>query len=299
MYGEEQATIANDENDWFDAATEGTGGQEQPNTAGAPPTISSLETLHLPQFWASKARLWFTSVEAQFNSRRITADLTKYNAIVARLDLETISVVEHIVENPPATDKYQALKDALLNHYSVSQEVQYKKLVSGLELGHKRPSEFLTEMTKLGGNQLNENFLRTLWTDRLPQQVQFALAAADGLNNSALAQLADKVMEIQRNTMPGHVMAVTQTQANNALEQKVQELTKQVQALTKKVDQLTLASKGKGRSRSATPRPPNNSNGATSEYPTVCYYHRRFGKNSTKCTTPCGWKPEQGNDNDR
>ncbi|CAG9770651.1 unnamed protein product [Ceutorhynchus assimilis] len=114
----------------------------------------------------------------------------------------SIISVENIVETPPATDKYQALKDGLLNHYSVSQDVQFKKLVSGLELGHKRPSELLTEMAKIGGNQLTENFSRTIWTDRLAgneNNVADALSRMDALrfptviefNELAAAQEAD------------------------------------------------------------------------------------------------------------
>ncbi|CAG9825653.1 unnamed protein product [Phaedon cochleariae] len=84
-------------------------------------------------------------------------------------------------------------------------------------------------MIKLGGNQLTENFTKTLWMDRLPQQVQVALAAADGLNNNALAKLADKVVEIQRNSMPGQIMSISPTQGNSDLDHRIDDITKQVQ----------------------------------------------------------------------
>lgn len=246
--------------------------------------IDRIDRSELPPFWNRRVKLWFTAVEAQFQYRKVKADTTKYLAIIARLDQDALSVIEHIITAPPINDKYLRIKEALTNHYSVSQERQFKTLVSGLELGDRRPSELLAEMHRLGGNLLDDTFTRTLWLDRLPEHVQVALAAADGLNSDALSQLADKILDIQRHPTGGRLMPISQEKPHNNLEK------------------CNRSRTGRSQQRSLTHRPqasdPAGGSSDTST-PSWCYYHRRFGIQASKCTTPCTWKRDQGNASSR
>lgn len=257
--------------------------------------LARMDRITLPVFWNQKVALWFSSIESMFLSHRITSDVSKYHAVIARLDQDTLSVIEHIVLDPPARNRYGCIKEALLNHFSVSQERRFKTLVSGLELGDKRPSDLLAEIFRLGGNHLDETFTRTLWLDRLPQHVQVALAAADGLNISNLAQLADKILDIERFPAEQRMMPISRTQSAQ-LESKVEELAKQVERLAAKIDKLaSTKSSGRSRSRSVTPGPGNPADD-TQASSGNCYYHRRFKEKASKCTKPCTWTAHQGND---
>lgn len=154
----------------------------RPSTQPSPaPQINSLDASSLPPFWTDRPQTWFTAVECQFLAKRITSDSTKFYAVLGRLDKEQFILVENLANDPPATGKYERLKDALLNHYTDSQEKRFRKLVSELELGHRRPSAFLAEIRRLGGNNLDAQFVKTLWTDRLPREIQTGVSRSGRL----------------------------------------------------------------------------------------------------------------------
>lgn len=276
-----------------------------------------MERLELPTFWDKKVELWFAAVESQFISRRITSDSTRYHAVVAKLNQDVLSVVEHIIAQPPASDRYKAIKAALLNHFCVSQEKQFRTLISGLELSSRRPSDLLAEMNRLGGHNMDPKFIRTLWMDRLPAHVQVALTAADGLALGAMASLADRIMEIPTDASLARVMPLSMTdpvQTNHIaaiahpdsrLEQRLSDLSERVDELARTVTNLQGRGRSKskrGRSRSNTPRPAHNNSEGSRNSPDgeICYYHRRFGNKADKCTIPCAWQSGgSGNENSR
>ncbi|GFS43359.1 uncharacterized protein TNIN_163291 [Trichonephila inaurata madagascariensis] len=68
-----------------------------------------------PAFWRNKPKLWFFQLEAQFSNSGISNDTTKYNIVVAALDENVLDFVVDILSHPPHDDKYETLKNALLN----------------------------------------------------------------------------------------------------------------------------------------------------------------------------------------
>ncbi|GFS61014.1 uncharacterized protein TNCV_4955471 [Trichonephila clavipes] len=65
--------------------------------------------LRLPPFWKSNVRLWIAQCDYAFTFSGISIDDTKYSALVANLDAETLSYVSDIVLSPPNSDKYHTL----------------------------------------------------------------------------------------------------------------------------------------------------------------------------------------------
>ncbi|GFY29071.1 uncharacterized protein TNCV_4721991 [Trichonephila clavipes] len=65
--------------------------------------------LRLPPFWKSNVRLWIAQCDHAFTFSGISSDDTKYSALVANLDAETLSYVSDIVLSPPNSDKYHTL----------------------------------------------------------------------------------------------------------------------------------------------------------------------------------------------
>ena len=51
-------------------------------------------------------------------------------------------------------------------------------------------------MKTLAGTKMQEDFLKTLWLQRLPTNVQLVLSGADGLKFDKIAEMVDKMMEI-------------------------------------------------------------------------------------------------------
>ncbi|GFU48740.1 uncharacterized protein NPIL_165851 [Nephila pilipes] len=64
-----------------------------------------------------------------------------------------------------------------------------------LELGNQRPSQLLTRMRFLAGDNVGEPLLKSLWLGRLPNGMQTILAAVSE-NLDQLATVADKINDL-------------------------------------------------------------------------------------------------------
>ena len=65
----------------------------------------------LPDFWTKSPSVCFTRIEALFSTRGITQDPTKYDYVVSALNIDTADDIQHILLNPPARERYIALKN--------------------------------------------------------------------------------------------------------------------------------------------------------------------------------------------
>ena len=114
---------------------------------------------------------------AQFQTRNpvITADLTKFNHVVAALDNVTAGEVETIILSPPTNDKYAALKAGLINAFWKTQASKDMELLSLSGLGDRKPSSLLRHMESLNADP--KTLLRALFLAQLPMEVRRVLAA--------------------------------------------------------------------------------------------------------------------------
>ena len=87
-------------------------------------------SLKLPEFWTDKPEVWFAWVEAQFGTKNINQDQTKFVYVVSSLDNTTAGVVQAILTDPPAANKYNALKAPLLVAIGKRQVQKDSKLLS-------------------------------------------------------------------------------------------------------------------------------------------------------------------------
>ena len=53
-------------------------------------------SLKLPDFWKKSPEVWFAHMEAQFSTKQITSDQTKYDYIVSILDIDTADEMQSI-----------------------------------------------------------------------------------------------------------------------------------------------------------------------------------------------------------
>ncbi|GFR81590.1 transposon Ty3-G Gag-Pol polyprotein [Elysia marginata] len=86
--------------------------------------------LLLPEFWTKSPEVWFVRIEAQFGTRSVTADQTKYDYVVSSLDANTAEEVHAVLLNPPIENKYEHLKAALLKTFGRSQAQKDAELLN-------------------------------------------------------------------------------------------------------------------------------------------------------------------------
>ena len=159
----------------------------------APATIAAV-ALKLPTFWTAEPEVWFAQTEAQFAARdpAIVADLTKYNYVVAALDNTTATEVKALLLHPPATQKYDTLKAALIKAYGKSQATKDTELLSLNGLGDRRPSALLRHIRGLNANPAT--LLRAVFLAQMPPEVRRVLAASKS-DLDGLAEEADLIVE--------------------------------------------------------------------------------------------------------
>ncbi|GFX31499.1 retrovirus-related Pol polyprotein from transposon 17.6 [Trichonephila clavipes] len=87
--------------------------------------------LRLPPFWKSNVRLWIAQCDHTFTFSGISSDDTKYSALVANLDAETLSYVSDIVLSPPnkPLDKLAIIADKVSEVVGASSTICAAKTV--------------------------------------------------------------------------------------------------------------------------------------------------------------------------
>lgn len=257
-----------------------------PHDEHGPPPAKEIcgVSVKLPPFWTDRPAVWFAQAEAQFHLAGIKTDITKFSHVISIIDQRLIGEIEDIIMHPPEEDKYNTLKQELIRRLSISEQQRVERLLSGEELGGRKPSAFLRHLQSLSGNSKDDSILRQLWMRRLPSQVQAILTAQSDLSLDKLAELADKIIEVT--PVPSHVYSVD----NNGLPDltpllhQLDKLSQQVAALT---DNRQL-----GRSRARSSSRSSNRSSTPARRPAaakVCWYHKRYKTKAAKCIPPCNW----------
>lgn len=250
------------------------------NLSSAGAHVSEVR-VKLPAFWADKPKLWFAQADAQFDLGGIKADTTKFGYVLSMLDTRVAAEVEDAITNPPADQKYEHLKNELISKLSISRTQQIRQLLSGEELGDRRPSAFLRHLRSLAGTELgDDSILRELWMRRLPGEVQRILIAQKDLKLDKVAEIADAIAEASP-PPPAAVHAVSSPELSYIMER--------LEDLSRKVEALSTESFRRSRSGSRV----STSRSSSNSHDRLCWYHKSFGVKAAKCISPCSWKPDQ------
>ncbi|XP_030846942.1 uncharacterized protein LOC115926400 [Strongylocentrotus purpuratus] len=258
--------------------------------------------LKLPPYWPGDPALWFAQVEAQFLTRAITRQETKFAHVISSLQPEVAQEVRDFIIAPPAKDRYDKLKSELVKRTGVSEQKRIHQLLNAEELGDRKPTQLLRRMRQLlGESTLEEGILKQLFLQRLPNNVRIILASSsDSVSIEQLAELADRILEI---SSPFSLSAVECTPASTTVSSsppqvsaEVQQLSRQVTQLTAQVQALTSSLQEDRRSRSQhrdashPPRRPSRSKSPRRQQHhqgAECWYHWTYGDRARKCVSPC------------
>ncbi|XP_023210996.1 uncharacterized protein LOC111613876 [Centruroides sculpturatus] len=226
-----------------------------------------------PFFWRKNVRVWFTQVESQLAVSNITTEVTKYHHILGSLDCEIAELVANLISQPLTSTPYTGLKTRLIDKFEESESRKAKKLLLEIELGEKKPSALLREMRALAGTQVTDKFLKTLFLQRLPNNVRSVLVT----KQNSLHTLAAMEIIIRNSDICSTSGATAhQTDRLSCFEKAVSEL-----AILIHVLRAHSPSCSERRRRSPSP----NVLGYN-----VCWYHFKFKANARKCTPPCSLK---------
>lgn len=245
-------------------------------------------SVRIPPFYPEKPALWFAQLESQFFLSGVTTDSTKFHYTISQLDPIYASEVEDIISAPAGPNKYERLKTELIKRLSASREKKVKQLLVHEELGDRKPSQFLRHLQHLAGPDIPEEFLKTIWTSRLPSSTQSIIASQAKASLEEVAELADRVHDI---VPPSPQVAAASAVPGSSTEMTCQiaELTRQVQSLRTQVERMSRPRRRSftnGRSRESSRSTRSHSN--YKKFP-LCWYHAKFSSQAKKCVKPCDY----------
>jgi hypothetical protein len=139
------------------------------------PDSSHRPAVRLPPFWPDRPGLWFATAEAQFDFASVTSEKTKFNYVISQLEYRHAPEVEDLIILPPANEPYTTLKTELVRRLSASRDQRVRQLLTHEEMGDRKPSQFLRHPKSLAPD-VPEDFLRSIWSSRLPTHIQTILA---------------------------------------------------------------------------------------------------------------------------
>ncbi len=135
--------------------------------------------LKLPQFWHNQPWVWFGQAEAQFQVCNITQDDTKYYYALAALDQDTATRVVDLIENPPANDRYNTLKDCLITTFALSKWERARALLDMPDLGDDKHSALMDKMLALLGHHHPCFLFHELFLDHLLEDTRKILVHSE------------------------------------------------------------------------------------------------------------------------
>lgn len=286
---------------------ENTESHEAPGVTTVTSDVATISLpARLPPFWRQNPRLWFAQFEAAVAASKIGED-QKFNLVVPLLGCNDLEQIADIILNPPATGKYNVLKNRLISTYQESDHRQLQKLLSGLELGDSKPSQLLRKMRELSGQLLTDEALKVIWLNQIPTQIRGVLSINTESTLETLAAMADKMIEHFENTTVAAMSTSTtpesiQQSTSNQQQLQISLLSKQIEKLSLEIAELRSHQE---RSMYCRPQPyhhsRSNSRARTLERERsrsrpkckpgdanwLCFYHYRYGDAARKCELPC------------
>jgi hypothetical protein len=161
--------------------------------ADSPPGAAIYRVaVRLPPCLPERPALWFAEAEDQFELAGITSERTKYSHVISQLDHRYAAKVEDIITSPPERDQYTTLNAELVRRLSVSRDQRVSQFLMYEEMGDSKPSQFLRHLKSLAPD-VPDDFLRSIWSNRLPPHIQATLAGQSEVGLDAASHLADRI----------------------------------------------------------------------------------------------------------
>lgn len=250
--------------------------------------MTDTAAVKIPVYNPIDPALWFAMCESTFElavPKPITDNKTKFNYCVAHLPPEIASLVRDIILKERSEASYDELKTAIVDRCGESKTQEIRKLLAGEQLGDRKPTELLRDMTRRAENhKISDVLLLELFLQQMPPNVQSIIASVQPIDSQKAANIADRIMEVAST----QVNSITQMQPSDNSD-TVNSLVQEVRKLRNEVSQLRRSrssSRNSFQRRNRSPSAPKMMNSK------LCWYHRKFKENATKCVSPCCFSQE-------
>lgn len=257
-----------------------------------------ISSVKLPNFWEKAPAAWFIAAEAQFATKKITKDETKYSYVLASLPIDAINNIIDVLNNPLVSNKYGNLKEVLIKRHSLSEQRRLEQLLSAENLGDRKPSDLYRHMTSTAGNisLLCEDLIKSLWERKLPTQISIPLAVTIGQPFQTRLDLADKIWETTQTLSVNAIQQPSDSRnISNNLSNVEERLMREINEIKSSLKKLSFRDRGRSPHRSVSFQNGKRSNRSNSNRRT-CWFHRVHGVNARNCKPPCSFNNKNANE---
>ncbi|GFU34033.1 transposon Tf2-9 polyprotein [Trichonephila clavipes] len=249
--------------------------------------MAEITAVKIPPFNFNDPQLWFSTCERTFAlgvPKAITDTFTKFNYIVSNLPPEAAAIVRDLIITPDETDPYGAIKAQLIQQTGESSQKEIRKLLTGEELGDRKPSELLRTMNRrAASHNVPKELMLELFLQQLPTAVQTILASITPITVEKTAEVADRILEVSTPTVSLSTNAIASSSENRILQE--------IERLHKRIDDLTMEErKTPKRRNSSRPRNRSRNRSFSCSRESCCWYHKKFQERAKKCIPPCSYK---------
>lgn len=256
-------------------------------------------TIKIPPFWTNLPVEWFLQCEAQFSNRGIVSQLTRYNYVLPSLPQNIVAEIADVIRNP-SLRPYDTIKKVLIERFSKSNSKALEELLSGTQIGDRKPSEFFRFMRTLADNAnlACDELLVTLWLRQLPVLVQTAVKSSGKVEVDGMLEVADSIYEVlqQQQSMSSFTASTVPSQPNiSELVAQNSRMLSELASLRDSVNRLQqFGNRSRNRSRS---KPRDNRSDSRDNNRNLCWYHAKYGDRARSCKQPCSYSRRSGNSN--
>ena len=245
---------------------------EMPPFDASGSTVAATPNFQLPAFTPTDAAPWFQRVEALFRLRNVTASAKKADFVVGALPPEIFSMISRwLATRGSEAILYEELKTEVILQWEPTPKEKSQKILELLRmpLGDQRPSAALRELRTLSsvlrpdGTTTELDLVRVLWMLRLPQDIRTMITNFADRTDSNLMKLANSLRGTSRLSAP--TAAAVAHEPESADED----------------EHFAMAAQQR-RPRSSNQRPVPDVSRRT-----LCYFHKRFGRDTKNCRPPC------------
>lgn len=99
---------------------------------------------------------------------KITGNASKFDHVISRLPSDVALLIQNIIGTPPETNKYDALKNKLLELFGIPEETKIRQLLETCRMGDKKPSHFVQRMRSMVDRNVPDSVLKTIFFEQLP-----------------------------------------------------------------------------------------------------------------------------------
>lgn len=242
--------------------------------------MTEISAVRIPPYNFGDPHLWFAMCDRTFGlgvPKAVTDSVTKFNYIVSNLPPEAAAIVRDVIINPDTVDPYTQIKTQLIQRSGESSQQEIRKLLSGEELGDRKPSELLRIMNRrAASHNVPKELMLELFLQQLPTSVQTILASITPITVEKAAEVADRILEVNPTTAPLSTHAISSSSEDRILQE--------IQRLNKRIDELQLQrNRGEVRTRSRS----RKRSFSRPREEGVCWYHQQFQDKARKCSPPC------------